>query len=90
VAIVYDATTDAMSLYVNGVIEENENNVSEEGQVLGFNGTNGGLQVGRSKLGSAEFWPGLVDDVWAYQGALSEEQIKLLAAPREMDTEKGP
>jgi hypothetical protein len=89
-AIVYDAAADKMSLYVNGALEENGSNVSEEGQVLAFNATNGGLQLGRSKLGVAEYWPGLIDDVWAYQGALSEEQILLLAAPRELETENGP
>ncbi|MBC6460896.1 LamG domain-containing protein [Actinomadura sp. HBU206391] len=88
-ALVYDASRDAMSLYVNGRLEENESNVSEESQVLGFNAANGGLQVGRSKLGGHS-WPGLIDDVWAYQGALSEEQINILAAPRELETEDGP
>ncbi|MFF3275898.1 LamG-like jellyroll fold domain-containing protein [Streptomyces chrestomyceticus] len=39
------------------------------------------LQVGRAKgRGSwGEYWPGAVDDLWAFQGALSEAQVRWLA-----------
>ncbi|BBC35730.1 hypothetical protein SGFS_070240 [Streptomyces graminofaciens] len=40
------------------------------------------LQLGRAKTGATTwggYWPGAVSDVWAFQGALSEEQIGLLA-----------
>ncbi|MFI2429103.1 LamG-like jellyroll fold domain-containing protein [Streptomyces sp. NPDC018955] len=39
------------------------------------------LQLGRSKVGStgSEHWAGGIDDVWAFQGALSESQIAHLS-----------
>jgi hypothetical protein len=39
------------------------------------------LQVGRVLNGgtAAEYWPGGVDDIWAFQGALDETQISMLA-----------
>jgi hypothetical protein len=89
VAIVYDALRDRMSLYVNGQLEETSLGVSQEDQVLGFAAANGGLQVGRSRLGG-EFWPDAIDDVWAYQGALTQEQVQMLATGGELDTASGP
>jgi len=48
--------------------------------VLTFKATRS-LQVGRVKTaaGTGEYWPGLVDDVWAFQGALSDAQVEYLA-----------
>ncbi|MGW4232743.1 LamG-like jellyroll fold domain-containing protein [Streptomyces sp. NPDC004980] len=39
------------------------------------------LQLGRSKTGSTvgDHWPGGIDDVWTFQGALSESQIAHLS-----------
>ncbi|MFF7704519.1 LamG-like jellyroll fold domain-containing protein [Streptomyces lydicus] len=39
------------------------------------------LQIGRAKGRGAfrDYWPGSIDDVWAFQGALTEEQIGRLA-----------
>ncbi|WP_030017610.1 LamG-like jellyroll fold domain-containing protein [Streptomyces monomycini] len=39
------------------------------------------LQVGRAKGRGAwgEYWPGAVDDLWTFQGALSEAQVRWLA-----------
>jgi hypothetical protein len=39
------------------------------------------FQIGRAKSGSGygEYFPGLVDDVWAFQGALTDEQVNRLA-----------
>lgn len=39
------------------------------------------LQVGRTKTGSAaaEYFPGLIDDVWFFQGALNDSQVQELA-----------
>lgn len=39
------------------------------------------LQVGRVMNGStaSEYWPGGIDDVWAFQGALDDTQISMLA-----------
>ncbi|MEV6421305.1 hypothetical protein [Streptomyces sp. NPDC051662] len=40
------------------------------------------LQVGRAKTAGSwgQYFPGAVDDVWAFQGALSETQVEKLAA----------
>ncbi|MFE1437923.1 LamG-like jellyroll fold domain-containing protein [Streptomyces sp. NPDC058739] len=40
------------------------------------------FQIGRAKSGTGygEYFPGLVDDVWAFQGALTDEQVEKLAA----------
>ncbi|MEV4562245.1 LamG-like jellyroll fold domain-containing protein [Nonomuraea sp. NPDC049419] len=89
VALVYDALRDRMSLYVNGQLEETSLGVSQEDQVFGFAAANGGLQVGRSRFGG-EFWPDAIDDVWAYQGALTQEQVQMLATGGELDTASGP
>ncbi|WP_344290596.1 LamG domain-containing protein, partial [Streptomyces synnematoformans] len=42
------------------------------------------LQIGRSKTAGAwgEYWPGAVDDVWVFQGALTGGQVALLALGR--------
>ncbi|MFF9788560.1 LamG-like jellyroll fold domain-containing protein [Streptomyces nigrescens] len=39
------------------------------------------LQIGRAKGRGAfrDYWPGSIDDVWAFQGALTDEQIGRLA-----------
>ncbi|MFG2084989.1 LamG-like jellyroll fold domain-containing protein [Spirillospora sp. NPDC048824] len=93
-AVVYDALRDRVSLYVNGQLEETSSGVSQEDQVLGFKAAgNGGLQVGRTKLGApggTEFWTDAVDDIWAYQGALTTEQIQMLAGGVELPTADGP
>ncbi|MEV0663876.1 LamG-like jellyroll fold domain-containing protein [Actinomadura luteofluorescens] len=92
-AVVYDALRDRLSLYVNGELQQTADEMSEEDGVLGFKASNGGLQVGRSKLGAAsgsEFWPDAIDDLWVYQGALSIGQIQSLAAPVERETSDGP
>ncbi|MGY1454769.1 LamG-like jellyroll fold domain-containing protein [Streptomyces sp. SS8] len=48
--------------------------------VLPFKAT-GSLQVGRLTTAGtgSEHWPGLADDVWIFQGALSDEQVSYLA-----------
>ncbi|WP_435846892.1 LamG-like jellyroll fold domain-containing protein [Streptomyces griseofuscus] len=39
------------------------------------------LQVGRAKTGStgAEYFPGMIDDLWFFQGALNDSQVQELA-----------
>ncbi|MFE7314176.1 LamG-like jellyroll fold domain-containing protein [Streptomyces sp. NPDC057555] len=39
------------------------------------------LQLGRAKISGTfgEYWPGAVDDVWAFEGALSDRQIGRIA-----------
>ncbi|MCW6004784.1 LamG domain-containing protein [Micromonospora sp. CPCC 205371] len=88
VAIAYDSFADALHLYVNGALEEVEERVSSRWHVTGFNATKG-LQVGRSKSGGAwgEYWPGVIDDVWAFSGALSEDQVQVLAGYTELPSD---
>ncbi|XVQ11524.1 LamG domain-containing protein [Spirillospora sp. CA-255316] len=93
VAIVYDALRDRMSLYVNGALHQSEGAVSQEDQVLGFTAANGGLQVGRTKFGAtggSEFWPDAIDDIWAYRGALTPNQVGRLASLEELAIGDGP
>jgi hypothetical protein len=86
VAIVYDAFSDQMRLYVNGVMEQSEN-VSYRSNTLGFSAT-GAFQLGRTKTNSTygEYWPGLIDDVWAFDGVATDEQIEQLANGVELPT----
>ncbi|MFF3734352.1 hypothetical protein ACFYXM_29650 [Streptomyces sp. NPDC002476] len=39
------------------------------------------LQIGRTKIGAvgSEYFPGLIDDVWAFQGALNDSQVEQMA-----------
>ncbi|WP_146150289.1 LamG-like jellyroll fold domain-containing protein [Actinomadura rubrobrunea] len=90
VAIVYDGLRDRMRLYVNGRLEQV---VAEKGQVTGFRAAGGGLQLGRNRFagtGGGEFWPDAIDDVWVYQGALTETQVQTLSAYDELPTDAGP
>ncbi|MEO3828603.1 LamG domain-containing protein [Actinomadura sp. B10D3] len=70
-AVVYDAPTRTMALYVNGN-PDGDRSVKPD---VGAFAAGGALQVGRSAIGDPEYWPGAVDDVWAVRGALSPEQI---------------
>ncbi|WP_443062774.1 LamG-like jellyroll fold domain-containing protein [Streptomyces sp. NBC_00390] len=95
-ALVYDGFTKEARLYVNGSLSEIScPDADGDGQAddpacsdlvpwaenaLIFKASS--LQVGRSGSGSrvGEYFSGLVDDVWAFQGALTEDQVKKLAA----------
>ncbi len=94
VAVVYDMLRQRMSLYVNGQLDETSDGVSQEDNVLPFKAeNNGGLQVGRNKFGAADgtaFWPDAIDDVWAYQGALTPQQVASLAVDVEFPARTGP
>ncbi|MFA1542712.1 LamG domain-containing protein [Actinomadura monticuli] len=94
VAVVHDALRQRISLYVNGQLDATSDGVSQEDGVLPFEAkNNGGLQVGRNKFGAAdgtEFWPDAIDDVWAYQGALTPQQIAGLAVDMEFPAQIGP
>ncbi|TDD70886.1 LamG domain-containing protein [Actinomadura darangshiensis] len=70
-AVVYDGPTRTMTLYVNEQPDEGRSVKTE----VGAFGAKGALQVGRSAIGDPEYWPGPVDDVWAFQGALTWQQI---------------
>ena len=66
--------------------------VSWNSSVLPFAATKG-LQLGRIKTGSStwgEYWSGAIDDVWALQGAASEEQISALSSGLDWPTIPGP
>ncbi|MFI0939445.1 LamG-like jellyroll fold domain-containing protein [Streptomyces sp. NPDC021020] len=66
--------------------------VSWNSSVLPFDATKG-LQLGRRKTSATawgEFWPGVIDDVWAFAGVASDTQIAQLASGIDLDTTAGP
>ncbi|NJQ07088.1 LamG domain-containing protein [Streptomyces lonarensis] len=90
-AVVLDASTQRLSLYVNGSLEEVRCDAEWDGddcvpraswQDVGpLFAAVGPLEVGRERLSSdtwGGYWPGAVDDVWVYQGALRAEEITSL------------
>ncbi|MEU6478811.1 LamG-like jellyroll fold domain-containing protein [Streptomyces sp. NPDC047017] len=91
-AVVYDGFTKQARLYVNGTLqqitcaaEDGTENCTDQASwaenTLAFKATKS-LQVGRAKTAGnwGEYFPGLVDDVWTFQGALTDEQVGKLAA----------
>ncbi|WP_324617993.1 LamG-like jellyroll fold domain-containing protein [Streptomyces dysideae] len=54
--------------------------LSRSENVLSYKAT-GGLQIGRARTAGTwgEYWPGAVDDVWVFQGTLSDSQISHLS-----------
>ncbi|WP_165966757.1 LamG domain-containing protein [Actinomadura sp. 7K507] len=82
VAVVYDGPARTMSLYVNGQVEA-AGSVKHD---VGAFDARGALQVGRSAIGAPEYWQGAVDDVWAFQGALSQAQVAMLGSGVELET----
>lgn len=93
-AVVYDALQGEVTLYVNGQADETADGVSREDNVFPFKAqNNGGLQVGRNKIGTSGgtgFWPDAIDDVWAYQAALEPPQVAALASGVELPAQTGP
>jgi hypothetical protein len=88
VAIVYDAFADTMSLYVNGDLTETADGVvSYRANTLAFNAMKA-FQIGRTKTDGTygEYWPGVIDDVWAFNGVLDEDQLAKLAGGLEYPT----
>ncbi|GGO81929.1 LamG-like jellyroll fold domain-containing protein [Wenjunlia tyrosinilytica] len=92
-AVVYDAFTDEVRLYVNGHLQDALCTDTDDGSgsvcgddaswaddALSFDATKS-LQIGRSTNGTdgRDYWSGAIDDVWAFQGALDEEQVQYLA-----------
>ncbi|WNM36016.1 LamG-like jellyroll fold domain-containing protein [Streptomyces sp. Li-HN-5-11] len=91
-ALTYDGFTKEARLYVNGVLQDvacrdddGDGTPDDAGctdllswadNVLAFKAS-GAFQVGRAKAG--QFFPGQIDDVWAFQGALDDSQIEELA-----------
>ncbi|KJY43867.1 laminin [Streptomyces sp. NRRL B-1568] len=64
---------------------------SRTGNALSFDAGKS-LQLGRSVAvnTAAEYWSGQLDDVWAFQGTLSESQIERLAAGFKNDPTQAP
>ncbi|AJE82749.1 LamG domain protein jellyroll fold domain protein [Streptomyces albus] len=87
-ALVYDGFAKEARLYVNGVLQDSvcgeaggdgdgsdcEKLTAWAENVLTF-GSGRPLQVGRSARSAEGHFAGVVDDVWAFQGALTESQI---------------
>lgn len=73
-AAVYDATTNTMRLYVNGILEATA-------ATTGALATAGPLVIGRGlRDGAHDSWAhGDVDDVRAYHGAMTDHRIAILA-----------
>lgn len=79
VTVVHDASVKQVSFYVDG-------EKFDEGGTADFAAawkSTGGLQLGRGRTadGWGEYLHGAVDSVFAYEGALSEEDIRLLPWP---------
>ncbi|MEU9623220.1 LamG-like jellyroll fold domain-containing protein [Streptomyces sp. NPDC048155] len=94
-ALVYDGFAKQARLYVNGVLQEvvcgdgngeSDDSACEDLMAWGDNVLTTkaakSLQIGRTKIGSAgsEYFPGLIDDVWFFQGALTDSQVQQLAS----------
>ncbi|WP_093800408.1 LamG-like jellyroll fold domain-containing protein [Streptomyces sp. Wb2n-11] len=94
-ALAYDGFAKEARLYVNGVLAEvtcqdadgnGENDdpacadlVPWAEDALAFKAAS--LQVGRSGTGTraGDYFPGMVDDTWIFQGALTDDQVAKLA-----------
>jgi len=70
-AAVYDPSAGQLRLYVDGVLMALTPSSGAGWQA------SGGLQIGRARWGGwlLDWWPGAVDDVRAYQGALTDDEI---------------
>ncbi|GAA1263053.1 hypothetical protein Psi02_58670 [Planotetraspora silvatica] len=90
-AVVYDAARDQLRLYVDGQLQNSPDAVSTVDGVKPFAGT-GGLQFGRnwSEGVAGEYFAGPIDDVWVYQGVLSDVKIRVLSSSADFPTETGP
>ncbi|MFJ1648302.1 LamG-like jellyroll fold domain-containing protein [Streptomyces sp. NPDC088258] len=91
-AVVYDGVAKQARLYVNGILQEFvcgdddtdgtacEDLISWADNVQTFRADKS-LQVGRAKTAGTwgEYFAGSIDDVWAFQGALSSGQVQKLA-----------
>ncbi|MGC5344921.1 LamG-like jellyroll fold domain-containing protein [Streptomyces sp. DT171] len=88
-SVVYDGFAKQARLYVNGVLQEAvcdgdadaacQEYVAWADDVLTFKATKA-LDIGRAQSDSpGEYFAGSVDDVWAFQGALNDNQVSELA-----------
>ncbi|MGK5545583.1 LamG-like jellyroll fold domain-containing protein [Streptomyces sp. URMC 127] len=98
-ALVYDGFANELRLYVNGALDEFScaagdgtkgdapdcaGRSSVAGNAVAFSATKS-LQIGRTLTGGSpgEHWSGRIDDVWAFQGALTAQQVQALAAGKD-------
>ncbi|MEV8371497.1 LamG-like jellyroll fold domain-containing protein [Kribbella sp. NPDC056861] len=72
---VYDAPARRLWLYVNATRQG-------DGTLQAAWAASGGLQLGRGRVANAaaEYWPGAIDDVRVYAGALDKSRIESLVA----------
>ncbi len=77
-AVVYDAFAGQIRLYVNGQL------ASAQGVDNTTWAATGGLQVGRSARGNAEYFAGAIDEVRVYNGALDPMAVIQLAGTVEL------
>ncbi|MCP3755997.1 LamG domain-containing protein [Streptomyces sp. TBY4] len=78
-AVVYDAFASQIKLYVEGQLA-----ASASGTDNTLWAATGGLQVGRSSLGSPEYFAGSIDEVRAYNGAVDGQGVIQLANVAEL------
>ncbi|WP_371615858.1 LamG domain-containing protein [Streptomyces sp. NBC_00454] len=78
-AVVYDAFAGQIRLYVNGQLAASAKGVDNTVWAA-----TGGLQVGRSLRGNAEYFAGAIDEVRAYDGALDPTAVIQLASTGEL------
>ena len=76
-AVVSDLTADTTSLYINGSLAADINFAVPSGGPR----TRVGSQYGDFGLGGSEFFPGAIDDVRVYSGALTAGEVALLTVP---------
>ncbi|MDK0521696.1 LamG domain-containing protein [Streptomyces sp. ML-6] len=94
--VVYDSIAEQARLYVNGLLQEFrcpdddgdgepddstcQDEVAWADDVRMFR-ADGPLQVGRAMSDTAgEYFAGTIDDVWVFQGALNESQVRWLSS----------
>jgi hypothetical protein len=99
--VTYDSFTNQLALYVNGQLQNQvcdaEDTTGTCADHVSFAGANqpgeatGELKFGHSYgiFGWTQPFSGQIDDIWAYQGVLSPEQINVLAGGDELDSATG-
>ncbi|MBT2482039.1 LamG domain-containing protein [Streptomyces sp. ISL-94] len=78
-AVVYDSFAGQIRLYVNGQLAASAKGVDNT-----LWAATGGLQVGRSLRGNAEYFAGAIDEVRAYDGAIDPTAVIQLASTGEL------
>lgn len=95
-AVVYDAPSQTMTLYVNGAVDEVQSHSGHAGGVVTFKAS-GPFQIGRRFAdgktsdtdANREYFSGVIDDVWVYKGALTDEEAQTIKGALYADTFQG-